>query len=156
MQIEFFTMQEDLDKIDLQILELLKENAKQGNKSIASKVGLTVTPTYERIKKLERIGVIEGYSIRVNKLKVGKQLQVFCQVSLKEHNLDLLTIFEKDVVALKEVSACYHIAGNYDYALLIETTDMKEYENFLRHKLTTIPFIGNVQSSFVMSAIKES
>ena len=148
-------MQEDLDNIDFRILDLLKENSKQGNKEIASKIGLTITPTYERIKKMERLGVIEGYSIRINKQKIGKQLQVFCQVSLKEHNLDLLTVFEEEVVVLSEVVACYHIAGNYDYALLIETSDMKEYENFLKFKLTTIPYIGNVQSSFVMSAIKE-
>ncbi len=149
-------MQEELDEIDLKIIDLLRKNAKQGNKSIASKIGLTITPTYERIKKLERIGVIEGYSIRVNKSKFGKQIQVFCFVSLKEHKLDLLTVFEKEVVDLKEVTACYHVAGSYDYILLIETKGMKEYENFLRYKLTTIPFIGNVQSSFVMSAIKEA
>jgi len=148
-------MQEQLDNIDFRILDLLKENSKQGNKEIASKIGLTITPTYERIKKMERIGVIEGYSIRVNKHKIGKGLQVFCQVSLKEHNLDLLTVFEEEVVVLSEVVACYHIAGNYDYALLIETSDMKEYENFLKFKLTTIPYIGNVQSSFVMSTVKE-
>ncbi len=149
-------MQEELDDIDFKIIELLKENSKQGNKEIASQIGLTITPTYERIKKLERIGVIEGYTVHINKGMVGKQLQVFCQVSLKGHSLDLLTVFEKEVVALNEVSACYHIAGNYDYALLIETSNMKEYENFLKHKLTTIPSIQNVQSSFVMSAIKEA
>ena len=147
-------MEEKLDKIDFAILELLKEDAKQGNKSIASCVGLTITPTYERIKRLERIGVIEGYSARLNKSKIGKKLQVFCQVSLKEHSLELLEVFEKEVVALDEVSSCYHIAGNHDYALLIEIYDMEEYENFLKYKLASIPYIGNVQSSFVMSAIK--
>ncbi len=148
-------MQEHLDEIDFRILELLKENSKQGNKEIASKVGLTITPTYERIKKMEKMGVIEGYSVRINKHKIGKQLQVFCQVSLKEHSLELLTVFEEEVVGLSEVVACYHIAGNHDYALLIEAYDMEEYENFLKFKLAAIPYIGNVQSSFVMSAIKE-
>lgn len=149
-------MQQDLDDIDFKILELLKNNSKQGNKIIASKVGLTITPTFERIKKMERLGVIEGYSVRVNKKKIGKQLQVFCQVSLKEHNLDLLTVFEEEIVNFPEVSTCYHIAGNYDYALLIEIGSMEEYENFLKHKLTAIPYIGNVQSSFVMTAVKEA
>ncbi len=148
-------MNEKLDEIDFAILELLKEDSKQGNKSIAEQVGLTITPTYERIKRMERVGVIEGYSARLNKSKIGKKLQVFCQVSLKEHSLELLEIFEHEVVAFDEVASCYHIAGSYDYTLLVEVLDMEEYENFLRHKLTCIRYIGNVQSSFVMSAIKE-
>ncbi|MBL1279408.1 MAG: Lrp/AsnC family transcriptional regulator [Fluviicola sp.] len=147
-------MDEKLDEIDFAILELLKEDAKQGNKVIAEQVGLSVTPTYERIKTMERVGVIEGYTVRLDRSKIGKNLQVFCQVSLKEHNLELLEVFEKEVVALEEVASCYHIAGNYDYTLLIEVLDMEEYENFLRYKLACIPYIGNVQSSFVMSAIK--
>ena len=147
-------MGEKLDEIDFAILELLNEDAKQGNKSIAEQVGLTVTPTYERIKRMERIGVIQGYTVRLDKSKIGKRLQVFCQVSLKEHSLELLEVFEKQVVSLDEVASCYHIAGSYDYTLLIEVLDMEEYEDFLRHKLACIPYIGNVQSSFVMSAIK--
>lgn len=148
-------MEEKLDDTDVAILNLLKKDSKQGNKSIANQIGLTVTPTYERIKRLERIGVIKGYSVRLNKSKTGKNLQVFCQVSLKEHSLELLEVFEDKVVAFDEVVSCYHVAGNYDYALNIEIRDMLEYENFLKYKLTSIPYISNVQSSFVMSAIKE-
>ncbi|MGY8926559.1 MAG: Lrp/AsnC family transcriptional regulator, partial [Flavobacteriales bacterium] len=81
-------MKLNLDKIDLTILELLKENSKQGNKSIAAHIGLTLTPTYERIKRMERIGVIERYTVKLNKLLIGKGLEVYCLVSLKEHNLD--------------------------------------------------------------------
>ena len=88
-------MDNKLDKIDLAILEILQENSKLGMKEIASQIGLTVTPTYERIRRLEKSGVIEGYGIRLNKKKVGKGLQVFCLVSLKEHNLGLLEVFEK-------------------------------------------------------------
>jgi len=147
-------MEIKLDKIDFAILDILKENSKQGNKEIANQIGLTITPTYERIKRMERIGVIEGYTIKVNKAKVGKNLQVFSEVSLKEHNLELLKGFEKKVVALEEVINCFHIAGDYDYALLIEVADMNEYEFFLRHKLTSIPYISNVRSSFVMNSLK--
>ena len=143
-----------LDAIDRAIIEILQENAKQGNKEIASQIGLTVTPTYERIKRLEKAGVIEGYTINVNKKHVGKNLQVFCYVSLKEHNIELLQVFEQEVVGLAEVTSCFHIAGDHDYALLIEVLDMDEYEKFLKHKLASIPYISNVQSSFVMSVIK--
>jgi len=144
-----------LDKIDEAILEILLENSKLGNKEIALQVGLTITPTYERIKRLEKLGYIQSYTIKVDKEKLGKNLQVFCQVSLKEHNLELLQIFEKNVVDLPEVASCYHIAGDYDYALIIEVNGMSEYVNFLKFKLAAIPYISNVQSSFVMSKIKE-
>lgn len=143
-----------LDAIDQKILVLLSSNAKMGNKEIAAEIGLTVTPTFERIKRLERIGVIEGYTTKLNKKSIGKGLHVICQVSLKAHNLDLLEGFENEVVHLHEVSACYHIAGDYDYLLSIEVRDMDEYQLFLKQKLASIPNIANVQSSFVMSTLK--
>lgn len=147
-------MEIKLDKIDFAILELLQENSKQGNKEIANQVGLTTTPTYERIKRMETMGVIQGYCIRIDKHKIGKHLQVVSEVSLKEHNLELLEEFESKVVALDEVVSCFHIAGDYDYNLTIEVSDMSEYEHFLRYKLTTIPYISNVKSFFVLRSLK--
>lgn len=144
-----------MDKIDKAILEILEENSKLGTKEIAAQVGLTITPTYERIKRMERDGIITKYTIEVDPKAVGKNLQVFCQVSLKEHNLELIDRFEKKITALPEVSRCFHIAGDHDYALLIEVADMECYEQFLRGRLATIPSIGNVQSSFVMNEITE-
>lgn len=143
-----------LDSIDEQIIQLLTGNAKLGNKEIAAKIGLTVTPTYERIKRLERIGMIQGYTLRLNKRMIGKGLKVQCSVSLKEHHLDLLQAFEDKIVHFSEVSECYHIAGDYDYILVIEVRDMDEYQHFLKEKLASIPSISNVQSSFVMSTVK--
>lgn len=143
-----------MDAIDNAILEILEENAKLGTKEIAAQVGLSVTPTYERIKKLEREGVIKRYTIEVDKKRIGKGLSVFCYVSLKEHNLELLQRFEEQVIALPEVVTCFHIAGDHDYALLVDIQDMETYEQFLRHKLTTISSIVNVRSSFVMNEIR--
>lgn len=125
-----------------------------GNKEIAARIGLSVTPTFERIKRMERHGVILGYEAVLNKKAIGKGLKVLCQVSLKAHNLDLLLGFEDEIVHLDEVSACYHIAGDYDYLLSIEVRDMDEYQKFLKEKLATIANIANVQSSFVMSTLK--
>lgn len=142
-----------MDAIDRAILEILEENSKQGTKEVAQQVGLSVTPTYERIKKLERDGIIKRYTVELDKTRIGKGLQVFCYVSLKEHNLELLQRFEKQVIAFPEVATCFHVAGDHDYALLIEIEDMETYEQFLRHKLTTIQSIVNVRSSFVMSEI---
>lgn len=144
-----------IDDIDKLIIELLSENSKQGIKEIAEQIGLTVSPTYERIKRLERENIITGYTIEVNKTLLGKNFQVLCSVSLKEHNAELIHVFENKVVALKEVSMCYHIAGDYDYVLMVEVADIQEYEHFLKKKLATIPDIANVQSSIIMSTIKD-
>jgi DNA-binding Lrp family transcriptional regulator len=117
---------------------------------------LTVTPTFERIRRLERRGVIKGYVAKIDQAKIGRNLLVFCQVSLKTHTTELLENFEKQVVELKEVEACFHIAGNYDYLLQARIHDMQEYQFFLKSKLAAIPNIANVQSSFVMTTLKIS
>lgn len=144
-----------LDALDLQILSILAKNGKINHKELAAEIGLTITPTYERVKRLENRKVIQSYHAKINKAAIGKGLKIMCQLSLKSHAKELLEIFEKEVVRLKEVSACYHIAGNYDYLLEIEVQDMNAYSSFLKEKLATIPHIGNVQSMFVMSTLKE-
>jgi DNA-binding Lrp family transcriptional regulator len=143
-----------LDTIDLQILDLLSKNGKLGNKEIAAAIGLSTTPTFERVKRLEKKGIIKGYVAILDKKKIGKGLKVFCQVSLKSHNAEIIDGFEKEIVHLSEISACYHIAGDFDYSLFIEVSDMDEYQQFLKQKLANIPNIANVQTAFVMSTLK--
>jgi Lrp/AsnC family leucine-responsive transcriptional regulator len=145
-----------LDEIDLKIVAILEENSKKGTKELAQEVGLSVTPTFERIRRLERRGVIKGYVAKIDQAKIGRNLLVFCQVSLKTHTTELLENFEKQVVELSEVEACFHIAGNYDYLLQTRVHDMQEYQFFLKSKLAAIPNIANVQSSFVMTTLKIS
>jgi DNA-binding Lrp family transcriptional regulator len=147
-------MDKNIDAIDQQIMQLLLSNSKLGTKEIAAKIGLSVTPTFERIKRLERKGIIKGYTAILDKKKIGKGLQVFCQVSLKSHNAEIIDGFEAEIIHLSEVSACYHIAGDFDYSLFIEVADMDEYQYFLKQKLANIPNIANVQTAFVMSTLK--
>jgi DNA-binding Lrp family transcriptional regulator len=102
--------------------------------------------------------IINSYYKKLNffkdRKKIGKGLQVYCQTSLKSHNLELIEQFENAIVELEEVVTCHHIAGNIDYLLYIEVKDMEEYQDFLRNKLATIPNIANVQTSFVMRILK--
>jgi Lrp/AsnC family leucine-responsive transcriptional regulator len=147
-------MDKNIDAIDQQIMQLLLSNSKLGTKEIAAKIGLSVTPTFERIKRLERKGIIKGYTAILDKKKIGKGLKVFCQVSLKSHNAEIIDGFEAEIIHLSEVSACYHIAGDFDYSLFIEVADMDEYQYFLNLKLSNIPNIANVQTAFVMSTLK--
>ena len=143
-----------LDSIDYHIIALLTSNGKMNNKEVAGKIGLSVTPTFERIKRLERIGVIQGYTALINRKAVGKELKVICQVSLKSHEKDGIDVFESAIRELPEVIHAYHVAGATDYMLTIEVANMEVYQDFLKNQLARIPHIGQVNSSFVMSELK--
>lgn len=143
-----------LDSIDRQIIALLQSNGKMNNKEVAGKIGLSVTPTFERIKRLERMGVIRGYTAIIDRKAIGKELKVICHVSLKSHEKEGIDVFESAVKELPEVRHAYHVAGATDYMLVIEVENMEVYQDFLKNQLARIPHIGQVNSSFVMSELK--
>lgn len=144
-----------LDTIDKKILLILQQNSKTNIKEIALKVGLTQTPTYERIKRLENSGIIEKYIAVLNKEKIGYHVEVFCQVTLLVHSKKLITKFEKAVNRIDDIKECFHVAGNYDYLLKVIVKDMKSYQFFLKNKLSVLDSVSNVQSTFVMTSTKE-
>lgn len=143
-----------LDDTDKKLLNLLQQNAKMTTKQLAHHLNLSATPVFERIKRLERNGVIEKYVAIVNKEKVGKELVAICNVSLKQHSHDIIREFEEEIAKLPEVIECLHIAGMFDYILKIITKNMETYHNFIYNKLASVNNVGNVQSSFVMREIK--
>jgi Lrp/AsnC family transcriptional regulator, leucine-responsive regulatory protein len=147
---------DNLDPTDLQILKQLQTNSTISTKDLASKLFLTVTPVYERIKKLERDGFITKYVALLDKKKLKKSMTVFCNVRLKEHARNVASNFVKDIVALPEIIECYNIAGDYDFMLKILVEDMPAYQDFVMNKLSTIENIGNTESIFVMGEIKHS
>lgn len=143
-----------LDSIDRQILQLLQQNAKFTIKEIASGMGMTTTPIYERIKRMEEDGYIRNYVALLDKEKLGLSLVVFSKISLLEHHHELLIKFEQEVRAHEEVVECYHIASDFDYLLKIILSDMAAYQRFMIEKLANLPNIKKVHSSFVMSEVK--
>lgn len=143
-----------LDQTDKKLLSLLQENAKLTTKQLAHHLNLSTTPVFERIKRLERNGVIDKYVAIINKEKVGFELVAFCNVSLKQHSLDVIREFETEIAKLPEVIECHHIAGMFDYMLKVVTHNMDTYHSFVYNKLASVNNIGNVQSSFVMREIK--
>lgn len=149
-----FDMAVQLDKYDKHILKILQENAKTTHKEIAEHIGLSVTPTFERIKRLEKLSVIRKYVGLVDLSLVGKEMIVFCNVSLKEQTNEALKGFEKNIIKLTEVAECYYIAGAYDFLLKIIVKDMQAYRNFMLSKLSNLPNVSHVQSSFVMADLK--
>ena len=145
-----------LDAIDQRILQLIQEDAKYTNKEIASRLGMSTTPVFERIKKLDEQGYIKKYVGLLDRKKLGYQVLSFCNISLKEHAQPFLKKFEEEILTLQEVQECYHIAGMYDYLLKVVAKDMAAYQHFIANKLAALENIGNVQSAFVMMEIKSS
>lgn len=143
-----------IDTIDKSILNLLQENGKYTIKELASKLNLTTTPIFERIKRLENAGYILSYSAKIDRKKIGLSLISFCNVSLKSHETSYISKFEKDILQFEEVIECYHIAGMHDYLLKIMVRNMDDYQYFVAKKLASIENIGQVQSSFVMTEVK--
>lgn len=143
-----------IDTTDRKLLMLLQRDSNQTIKELASQLNLTPTPVHERIKRLEKNGIIERYRAEIDAKKLGKSLMVLSHVSLQEHSKSLLHSFEEKIRALPEVIECYHVSGEHDYLLKVIIPDMQGYREFLTEKLAKIKNIGNVHSSFVVEAVK--
>lgn len=144
----------DLDPIDLKLLEFLQQNGKLTTKEIAQKVNLSPTPVYERIRRLEKEGIIKKYVALVEAEKVGKGLIVFCDITLKEHTKEIGHQFVQDIMSSKYVCECYNISGDYDFRLKVMVKDIKHYQDFVLNSLGSIKNIGSAHSTFVMGVIK--
>ena len=147
-------MESKIDAIDKRIIMLLQKDGKMKIKEIADALKMTNTPVFERIKRLEKDGFILGYSTIINKKKLGFGLVAYCSVTLESHHREYLVQFESDVKQIPEVIECYHLAGMFDYLLKLYVKDMFDYQQFITDKLASLPNIGRVQSSFVMTEIK--
>jgi len=145
-----------LDKTDKKLLQFLQEDCKQTNKALSTKLNLSVTAVYERIKKLERSGVIFKYVTLIDKKSANKSFVTFCSIKLLQHTKAYVVQFEKEVTKLDEVLECYHISGDYDYLLKVIVADMAEFREFMVKKLTTISHIGSTHSAFMINEVKHT
>ena len=145
-----------LDKIDKQLLELLQNDSKMNIKEIAAKLNLTKTPVYERIKKLEKAGVIEKYVAVVNRKKLSSNMVVFCTVTLDSQKLEQINIFNEAISTIPEVVECYLMGGSNDFLLKVVVKDLNEYHLFSSGKLAALPNLSQIRSTFVLNEIKKS
>ena len=145
-----------LDKTDLQLLRVLQQNARMMTKELAHEVNLSTTPVFERLKRLERDGIIKKYIAILDAEKLNQGFTVFCQVKLKQMNRDIAQSFVDVIKDIPEVSECYNISGNYDYLLKVHATDMRAYQSFVINTLGGIESLGSIESTFVMEEIKQS
>ena len=149
-------MAEILDETDLQILKTLQKNAKMTTKELADAVHLTPTPVFERQKRLEKKGYIKKYVAILDPEKLDQGLLVFCNVKLKQINREIAESFMRRIHRLPEVIECYNTSGTYDYLLKIRARDMKQYQDFVLTKLGAIETVGSIESTFVMSEVKNN
>ena len=145
-----------MDAIDKKLLELLQKDTKKTTKELSVLLNLSVTAVYERIKKLEREGIIDKYVAILNRNKINKGFMVFCHIKLVQHTKEFISKFEKEVVKLNEVLECFHVSGDYDYILKINIKDMEAYREFMVTKLTTLQHIGSTHSTFMIGEVKNT
>ncbi|MBN8642966.1 MAG: Lrp/AsnC family transcriptional regulator [Flavobacteriales bacterium] len=145
-----------LDQLDKKLLLLLQTDTKKTTKELSLKLNLSVTAVYERIKKMEREGIISNYVALLNRNKIDKSFVVFCHIKLVQHSKEFLTKFESEVVQLDEVLECFHVSGDYDYILKILVKNMEEYREFMVTKLTTLQHIGSTHSTFMIGEVKNT
>lgn len=144
-----------MDRIDAAILNILQKDCTISVKDIAKEVGLSYTPTYERIKHMEESGVIKNRVTILNPSKIGINLFAYCNVILKEQSKQALADFEASISELPEVMEVLSLSGVYDYMLKIAAKDIPSYNDFVVNKLSNIPNIGQYHSHIVMSVVKD-
>ena len=145
-----------IDATDKKILNELQANARITTRELADKLGLSTTPVFERIKKLEKNGLIKDYVALVDAGKLDFNLTAFTQVRLDIHSKEMIEAFTKKITSFDEVVECYHTTGESDFLLKIIVEDMNEYYRFIMEQLTQTRDVAHVNTSFVLNELKHT
>jgi len=144
------------DPIDRKILSILQDNGKITNAQLSIEVGLSPAPTLERVKKLEKNGVIESYHANLNKQEIGLGVTTFIHVALIGHRKSIVDAFVSQIIGIPEIIECHHITGQGDFILKVVSSDISSYQKLLVEVINEIPEIDNTQSTVILSTFKES
>lgn len=145
-----------LDRTDLKILDLLQRNGRISMTELADAVNLSTTPCSERVKRLERDGVIQGYHARVNPGALGKKLLVFLEIKLSAKSGDVFEKVKKEIMHIPEVMECHLVSGDFDYLVKARLKEMNKYRQLLGEILQRLPASAESRSYVVMEEIKET
>lgn len=145
-----------LDETDLKILKELQKNGRITTKELSSHLKLSPTPTFERVKKLERSGIIDHYSAILDAGKLGKNLYAFAHISLKDHTKDKVQEFSTDVSQMEEVQECHYVTGDSDFILKILLSSMEDYREFMMERIFGLKNIAKVESFLSLSVLKNN
>jgi Lrp/AsnC family leucine-responsive transcriptional regulator len=145
-----------LDRLDRDILTVLQTDARISLQELSKQVGLSASPCWTRIRRMEEAGVIEGYTVRIDAQAVGLAETVIVQVTLDSHSDEALFAFGRALADIPEVLEALLVSGDYDYILRIAVSDTRDYERLLRERLYKIPGLRHSKSSFVLRSLKQS
>lgn len=145
-----------LDRLDYRILDILQKEGRLPMTELAQRVGLSATPCTERVRRLERSGVITGYHARVNPHALGKSLLVFVEIKLSAKSGDVFERVKKEMMFVPEVMECHLVSGDFDYLIKARIGEMAEYRRLLGDILLKLPSAAESRSYVVMEEIKES
>ncbi len=145
-----------LDKTDLKILNILQENGRITNAKLAAEIGISPPAMLERVKRLEASGVIKKYLAILDHEKTGFGLMAIIIISLSLHQISSLLQVKERLVILEEVLECYQLTGDVDFMLKVAVRDMPSYTDFINDKLSSIPGIQNIRTSFVLETLKST
>jgi Lrp/AsnC family leucine-responsive transcriptional regulator len=143
-----------IDKADRRILDAVQRNGRTTVVELSEHVGLSQTPCLRRLRNLESLGIIKGYTAKIDQDAVGLPVNVFVAVKLESQMHGQLEGFERRIKTFPEVMECYLMSGGgRDYLLRVVSGDIAHYERFLKEKLSRIPGIANIDTSFALSTI---
>lgn len=143
-----------IDKTEIKILKLLQDDARITNQVLAEKVGMSASPCWRRVKKLEEENVIQGYRAILNRRKIGLGVMIFVRVIIDSDSEAEAQKFEQEVTELENVVACYSIGGDSDFLLQVVSHDLDSYADFAMTVIRRLPGIKEMQSMFVLKEIK--
>ncbi|MCX7709934.1 MAG: Lrp/AsnC family transcriptional regulator [Clostridia bacterium] len=143
-----------MDQTDLKILDVLKENSRIPTSEISKKVNLSIPAVAERIRKMEDAGIIEKYTIKINRDKTNYKLLAFIMISLSR--VEETEEFRKAIVQLESILEVHHLAGEYDYLVKVLVEDTKALEDFISNKLKRIKGILKTNTIIALSSLKEN
>ena len=144
----------ELDSFDKKILRAVQENADQSMNELGEKIGLSHTPCWRRVKRLEEMGVIKARVAIVDPNKVNCNVTVHAHIIIKSHDENSLNAFEQAVLNVSEVVECYSTSGEKDYILRIVVQSVSHYEKLLKQTLVHLPNVASVNSTFALKQVK--
>ena len=146
----------NLDTIDKSLLEILQNDSNTNIKEISARLNLTKSPLYDRIRRLEKEGLISKYVAVLDTNKLNASMVVYCSVSLENQKLDAIEAFSRSVDTIPEVVECYLMGGANDFLLKVIVKDLQAYHKFSTGKLAALPNVAQIKSTFVLNETKRS
>lgn len=143
------------DDTDIKILNILQRDGRITNSALAKQINISPPPTHERVKKLEKNGVIKKYVALLDPTAVGIGTHTFVEVRLAGHTKENVTEFIEMAQKMDEIMECHHVTGDADFLLKIAVRDIPAYENLVLHKLTSLPHVANLKTMVVLSTFKD-